>query len=162
MGMWMGKAKKAWRAAAVIMRLRRGEEGWTLIETLVVIGIGLLLMGSIAVYSFKATEIGMTTKARASVQGLCQALDLYFLDCGAYPTREQGLAALVKRPYLSPVPSAWNGPYIMGREIGADPWGREYRYTCPGPEGRPYELVCYGRDGREGGDGPDKDITSWD
>jgi len=84
------------------------------------------------------------------------------LDCGRYPTEEQGLKALVEKPILSPVPKKWNGPYIQTLEIPIDPWSNEYEYMVPGPGGLPFGIRSYGADAIEGGQDNDKDITTWE
>ena len=50
----------------------------------------------------------------------------------------------------------------MNKKIGADPWGHPFDYAVPGPEGLPFGLRSFGADGKEGGDGNDKDIASWE
>ena len=73
---------------------------------------------------------------------------------------EQGLKALWEKPYLYPVPSKWNGPYL-DTEIPPDPWGNEYQYKTPGPNNLPYEIFSFGADGEKGGEGKNADIYSW-
>ena len=89
-----------------------------------------------------------------------QALEEYYAECGSLPTTEQGLKALWEKPYLYPVPSKWNGPYL-DTEIPPDPWGNEYQYKTPGPNNLPYEIFSFGADGEKGGEGKNADIYSW-
>ena len=53
-----------------------------------------------------------------------------------------------------------NGPYWKKAQVPTDPWGNEYRYAAPGQHGA-YDLISLGADGKEGGEGPNKDITNW-
>jgi len=134
------------------------SRGMTLIEILVVlvlIGVGLGIVGG--------NFIGRGEKAKADaakieISQIGQALDLYKLEIGRYPTSSEGLQALVSAPAST---ANWNGPYWKKSQMPKDPWGNEYRYTAPGQKG-PYDIVSLGADGKEGGDGANKDITSAD
>jgi general secretion pathway protein G len=89
------------------------------------------------------------------------ALDNYQLDNGAFPTTEQGLAALQEKPARDPAPLNWRGPYLK-KAIPLDPWGRAYGYTSPGehtPTG--YDLWTLGRDAQVGGEDDNADVMSW-
>jgi general secretion pathway protein G len=84
-----------------------------------------------------------------------QALDLFKLEIGRYPAAGEGLEGLIKNP--GNVPN-WNGPYFRKENI-KDPWGNDYKYSSPGPNNAPFEIKSLGADGREGGEGPNADIT---
>mgnify|MGYP002623394913 FL=1 len=90
---------------------------------------------------------------------LSSALDLYRLDNYAYPTTEQGLAALVQKPTLAPVPPNWAANGYLDR-LPRDPWGREYQYLSPGLHG-PFDILSFGADGVAGGTGANADIGTW-
>jgi general secretion pathway protein G len=97
--------------------------------------------------------------ARQDIASLLQALKLYRLDNLRYPTTEQGLAALVTRPTLAPVPSNWKpGGYL--ERLPRDPWGHAYQYLSPGLHGE-IDVFSFGADGAAGGEGFDADIGSW-
>jgi len=138
----------------------QSQSGLTFIETIIVVAI--IMIFATAVTVVLVTVMGTTKEAAAKNQigTFDQALQLYNLQCGSFPTAEQGLAALRKKPTLEPVPEGWRGPYISG-DVPKDPWGHEYKYVVPGPEGDPFGIISYGADGLEGGDGDNKDITSW-
>ena len=102
------------------------------------------------------TDARMKT-ARLQIASFSNSLDLYYLDVGRYPTAQEGLAALVKRP---PGVDVWNGPYLRGGAVPIDPWRNAYVYLAPGAHGA-YDLMSYGSDGREGGEGPAADIANW-
>lgn len=137
-----------------------GEDGWTFIETLVVLGIVLILTATVgfmaARYLGKAREVA----ARSQIETLSLALQSYYLDCGTFPSEDQGLQALWEKPSLSPVPMGWTGPYLM-KKPPLDPWGNEYVYEVPGPNGLPFAILSFGSDGNPGGEGPDADLTSY-
>jgi general secretion pathway protein G len=96
--------------------------------------------------------------AKIEIGQIGQTLDLFKLEVGRYPSQQEGLQALVTQPAGV---NNWNGPYWKKPTIPKDPWGNDYLYVFPGAHGS-YDLISYGADGREGGDGADKDITSWD
>ncbi len=137
------------------------EEGWTFMETLIVIAIILILTATVGFIAINHMEKARTAAARTQIESLSTALEAYYIDCGNYPTLEQGLSALRKKPETSPSSDNWGGPYLY-KDVPKDPWGYEYEYLIPSPDGSPYGLRSYGADGTEGGTGKDKDIKSWE
>ncbi len=143
-------------------------EGFTYVETIAVIAIGAVLAAGSLVSASKLISSARKTAARNQISQYSAALQTYFLDCGRFPTTEQGIAALWQKPVLYPVPENWNGPYL-DREPGNDPWGTDFKYLSAEsslmpaevPENLPFVLISYGADGREGGKGDDSDIVSW-
>ena len=101
-------------------------------------------------------------KAIIQIKNFETALKLFKLDNGFYPSTEQGLEALVKKPTTGRIPQNWReGGYLEGGKVPLDPWGHPYIYICPGLHGD-FDIISYGRDGVEGGTGPDADIKSWE
>jgi general secretion pathway protein G len=128
------------------------QEGFTLIEIMVVIAI-LGLLAVIVVQNLRgATDRAKRTKAMADIAELKTALDRYYIDNGSYPTTDQGLQALVSPP-------AQNGADPEGyvRHIPTDPWNNPYVYQS---DGNSYTLKSYGADGVEGGTGKNADIDA--
>jgi len=111
--------------------------------------------------AFRYVAKSRQVTAKSQIETLALALDAYALDCHGYPTTDQGLDALWSRPTVQPVPDGWNGPYVT-RRVSADPWGHPYEYRVPGPDGLPFALRSFGADGREGGEGNDRDFSSWE
>jgi general secretion pathway protein G len=134
-----------------------GQAGFTLIEMLVVLVIIGLVMGLVGPRVLNYLSDSRTKAARLQIASFGNSLDLFALDVGRYPTTQEGLAALVRRP---PGADVWNGPYIRGNIIPTDPWRNAYVYVAPGVHGT-YDLISYGSDGREGGEGSGADISSW-
>lgn len=126
---------------------RPSRRGFTLVEVLVVLAIVGLVMGLAGPRVLNAFADAKVKTARLQIESFGAALDLFYLDAGRYPTSEEGLSALVRRPLDL---AAWNGPYAKGSSVPKDPWGRPYTYRAPGPSG-PYEIASLGADGREGG-----------
>jgi general secretion pathway protein G len=144
-----------------VNRKTRRRDGFTLIEMLVIIAIIAVLAAVVAPEVFKNVGDANAGAAKQQIELLGTALDSYRLDNHAYPTTDQGLAALRTEPATGTRPPRWRGPYLR-RAVPDDPWGKPYLYVSPGrhnPQG--YDLSSLGRDGREGGEGEDADVTSW-
>ena len=137
-------------------------------ETLAVLAIGAVLAAGVGVSATHIMETARRYSAQESISQYKAALQSYYLDCGTFPTTEQGLSALWQKPNLIPIPNGWNGPYV-DREIKKDPWQNEYLYFRKGsasfpedcPSALPYAIISYGADGIKGGNGSDEDIVSW-
>ncbi len=142
-------------------RTRRRASGFTLIEIMVVVIILGILAALIVPRVVGRTDDARVAAAKQDIAQLMQALKLYRLDNGRYPTQEQGLRALVEKPVSDPVPQNWKqGGYLDPPVLRKDPWGNEYQYLNPGVHGD-VDVFSYGRDGVPGGTGPDADIGSW-
>jgi len=140
----------------------RDNRGFTLIELMVVVVILGILAGLIIPKIMGKPEEAKRLKARMQVEQLEQALKLYYLDNGEYPTTEQGLNALVEKPATEPVPKRWKeGGYLEKKKIPADPWDNPFVYVSPGVHDKDFDLVSYGADKEEGGEGKYADVESW-
>ena len=133
------------------------QEGWTFVETLIVIGIILILTSTVGLMAFRYVDKARVVATRNQIDELSMALHSYYLDCKGYPSAQQGLDALWEKPVLEPVPSEWDGPYLT-KKIQNDPWGHPYKYTVPGPNGLPFGIASFGPSGVEGAEGS---IASW-
>jgi general secretion pathway protein G len=135
-------------------RRRSNQDGFTLIEIMVVILI-LGLLATIVVQSLRgATDKAKRVKAQADIAEIKTGLDRYYLDVGSYPTSDQGLQALVTPPQTGNVPANYEaGGYLQS--IPKDPWGNPYFYQS---DGNSYVLKSFGADGAEGGEGKNADI----
>jgi general secretion pathway protein G len=121
------------------------SKGFTILEIIVVIVIIGLLWALVATNFMGKVDEARQVDASAQIGLLGQALDLYRLEKGKYPSSEEGLNAI--QPYLK-------------KELPKDPWGNEFHYKSPGDHGE-YDLISYGLDNTEGGEGNDLDIVSW-
>ena len=137
--------------------LLRRQRGFTLIELMVVLVIIGVLAALIVPNVLDRTDDARATAARTDINNLVQALKLYKLDNQRYPTAEQSLDALVKKPTAGTPPTNWR-PYLD--KLPADPWGRAYQYINPGVKGE-IDVFSLGADGQAGGDGKNADIGSW-
>ncbi|MDH3585265.1 MAG: type II secretion system protein GspG [Phycisphaerae bacterium] len=122
-------------------RGRRRARGFSLVEIMVVIIIIGLLAGAVALKVSGYVDRARLDRARSDIATIVTAVETYYADQGQYPSNDQGLSVL-------PLKSI------------TDPWGRPYIYNQPGRT-EPFEVICFGADGREGGDGPDTDVLSW-
>jgi general secretion pathway protein G len=131
--------------------------GFTLLELLVVLGIIALLAALVAPQVLRYLSDARVSTANAQVKNIAAALELYYLDTGAYPPNDAGLDALVNAPQNV---AAWKGPYLKTKSGLVDPWGKTYQYKFPGERGA-YDVFTMGRDGKSGGTGEDVDIGNW-
>lgn len=131
--------------------------GFTLIEVMVVIVILGVLAALVVPRVMNRPDEARVVAAKQDIAQIMQALKLYRLDNGRYPSTEQGLQALVTRPTTEPVPGNWKS-YLD--RLPMDPWGKPYQYLNPGVKGE-IDVFSFGADGQSGGTGTDADIGSW-
>ncbi len=137
---------------------RKHEDGFTLVELMVVIVIIGLLATIVALNVLPSGDKARVTKAKADIATIENGLELYRLQMSTYPTTSQGLASLVAAPAGSDAARYQRGGYV--KKLPEDPWGRAYLYASPGQHGEA-DVWSYGADGKEGGEGIDADIGSW-
>ena len=136
------------------------SRGFTLIEIMIVVVIIGILVGLLAPTIMDRPDQARVVAARNDIQAIMSALKLYRLDNATYPSAEQGLQALVKRPETGNIPRNWKPGGYLDR-LPKDPWGAaEYQYLNPGVHGE-IDVFSYGRDGKPGGEGYDADIGTW-
>jgi general secretion pathway protein G len=139
----------------------RRLRGFTLIEIMVVITILGILAALIVPRVVGRTDDAKIAASKQDIASIMQALKLYRLDNGRYPSTDQGLQALITRPATEPVPSNWKaGGYLERSSVPKDPWGHPYQYLSPGTKGE-IDVFSLGADQQPGGEGPDADIGSW-
>lgn len=135
------------------------SRGMTLIEILVVLVIMGILASLIAPKFLGKTDDAKKVAAKSDVSNIMQSLEIYKLDTGRYPTAEQGLAALISKPELAPVPSNYkDGGYL--KKLPKDPWGNDYQYNNPSQHDDDIDVYSFGKDGPTGK--KDDYIGSWD
>jgi general secretion pathway protein G len=133
------------------------QKGFTLVELIVVVIIIGLLAGLVVPQFIKQEEKATAKAAKAQIELLGTALDTFRLDVGRYPSSQEGLQALNQKPAGV---DRWDGPYLK-KDVPSDPWGKPYIYKSPGDHG-PFDIISYGADGVPGGDGTNRDVTSWE
>lgn len=133
------------------------QEGFSLIEIMVVVVILGILAALVVPKIASRPDEARVVKAKQDVLTIQNALELYKLDNGFYPSTDQGLLALVKKPSTNPVPTHWQS-YL--KSVPKDPWGRNYVYLNPGQHGE-IDVFSYGADGKLGGTQVNQDIGNW-
>jgi general secretion pathway protein G len=129
----------------------QGENGFTLLELLVVLAIIGLLGALIGPRLFERLEGSKVVTAQTQVRMLKTALDTMRLDIGRYPSAEEGLDLLVRAPSDPQLRLRWHGPYLEG-ELPPDPWGNPYQYGPTGRDLNAITLYSFGPTGKPGGD----------
>ncbi|RWF74541.1 MAG: type II secretion system protein GspG [Mesorhizobium sp.] len=132
------------------------EDGFTLVELLVVLAIIALIATLAAPQVLRYLGSARTNAAKAQIRNIESALELYYVDNAKYPTAEEGLSALVTAPAGD---DRWNGPYLKGTSGLNDPWGKPYSYDVK-TDASGVSIRTFGRDGKRDGTGEDQDITN--
>ena len=142
---------------------QRRQAGFTMLEILIVVTIIGALMAIVANRFLSRQVDAKVSLTTTQLRQLEQALELYRLDNGRYPTTEQGLRALAREPTSAPAPRRYPpGAYVEARLL-RDPWDQEFHYMLPGEHNaHAFDLYSYGPDGQEGGEALDADIVNWD
>ena len=135
----------------------QSQRGFSLIEIMVVIVIMGIMAALVVPNLLNRPDQARTIAAKQDILAISQALKLYRLDNGRYPTTEQGLDALQTKPTIPPAPHNWQ-PYLD--RLPMDPWGNPYHYLNPGVHGE-VDVFSFGADGVAGGEGVNSDIGSW-
>jgi general secretion pathway protein G len=139
---------------------RHPEAAFTLIEVLVVVAILGILAAIVVPQFMNRPDEARRVAAKADIGAIVQALKLYRLDNGFYPSTDQGLTALVQRPASAPVPGNWKQGGYLDR-LPKDPWGSDYQYLSPGVKSD-IDVFSLGADRTRGGEGNAADIGNWD
>jgi len=141
---------------------KMNKRGFTLIEILVVVAIIAILAALVGPKIIGTTDDAKVTEAKVQIRNLETALKLFKLRQGFYPSTEQGLEALIRKPTIGRIPENYReGGYLESSNVPRDPWNNDFIYISPGLHGD-YDLISYGADGVAGGEGFDADIESWD
>jgi len=124
------------------MRTKRKNQGFTLLEIMLVVSIIVILLGLAISKLGNPTGFAKQTAVQADVQSIGTQLQLYESMNGFFPTTAQGLQALVTQPSNDPRPTRW---FQYFKQVPKDPWGSDYIYRCPGQKDR-YDLFSAGPD----------------
>ena len=138
----------------IMKQLTKRQTGFTLIEVMVVVVILGILAAVVVPNIMDEPEKARINKAKQDIRALEEALNRYKLDNYDYPSTEQGLESLVKKPTGSPEPKRWKGPYV--KKINQDPWQNDYEYLNPGTHGK-VDVFSGGQDAGS----PEDDIGNW-
>lgn len=148
------------KASTAYRHFSRPQQGFTLIEIMVVVVILGILAALVAPQVIRRIDDAQVAKVKQDIRAYETALNLFRLDNFKYPSSDQGLKALVTNPGDASVRNWKPGGYIDS--IKQDPWGNEYHYQYPGTHGKEYDLWSLGADNQDGGEGVNADIGNWD
>jgi general secretion pathway protein G len=137
------------------------NRGFTLIEIMVVVVILGVLAAIVVPQFLSRPDEAKVTKTKVDIKSIEEALGLFKLDNGFYPSTDQGLKALVSKPETGRIPARYSASAYL-KNVPVDPWGNPYVYLSPGVINRDYDLISYGADGQPGGESFDADIKSWE
>ena len=152
------KVREAMSARTLSMgSVRRSEQGFTLVELLVVLAILAMIVALVTPQVIKYLGRAKVDAAKIEIQNIGSALDLYRLDVSRYPLQQEGLEALIEAPVGV---DRWNGPYVKQKKMPADPWGHPYVYRFPAAHGE-YDLSSVGPDAPTGTASDNPAIVSW-
>lgn len=136
--------------------------GFTLLELIIVISIPAILTALVAPRIIKRIDDAKIAEAKLQIKNFETALKLFKIDNGFYPSTEQGLDALIRKPVIGRIPHNYReGGYLEQKRIPLDPWGNPYIYISPGVHAE-FEIISLGADGKEGGEGKNADIKIWE
>jgi general secretion pathway protein G len=137
--------------------LRVSEQGFTLLEIMVVVVIIGLLVAAVAPQFMGQITKAEVGRAKQDLRQIETSLNLYRLDNFRYPSTSEGLQALVTNPGETAAP---NWKQVL-KSLPVDPWGQPYLYASPGQHGD-FDVFTYGADRQEGGEGNNADIGNWE
>jgi len=136
--------------------------GFTLLEVMIVVVILAVLAAIVAPKIIGRIDDAKITDAKVQIGNFETALKFFKIDNDFYPDTQQGLDALIEKPTTGRIPQKYReGGYLEQKKIPLDPWGNPYVYVSPGLHGD-YDIMSYGADGKEGGEGVNADIKSWE
>jgi general secretion pathway protein G len=140
------------------MKKLRNNQGFTLLEIIVVVAIIAILAAYIAPKVAGRVDDARISKAKSDIRVLESSLELYKLDNFVYPSSAQGLDALVNKPSGEGTKNWRDGGYI--KKLNKDPWGNEYQYVYPGSNGE-FDVFSLGADAAVGGEDEAADVGNW-
>ena len=139
--------------------MKNKKRGFTLVEIMVVVVIIGLISALVGPRLVGQSESARITTTRTQISNFEQALQLFHLNNGFFPTTEQGLNALISKPNMPPEPKNYQaGGYLKARSVPKDPWGNDYIYLSPGDKSE-FDIISYGPAGR-GGRGEEASIIT--
>ena len=141
----------------LFVKISPRQQGFTLLEMLVVLVIIGLLAGLVGPRLFGKVDSSKVSTAETQIKMIKGALETMRLDINRFPTVDEGLKILYDQPSQEQVKNLWQGPYL-DEPVPLDPWEKPYQYSIPGKNNQPFALYSFGADGQPGGEGTAADI----
>jgi general secretion pathway protein G len=145
-----------WHFKNKTKKVLEDDQGYTLLELLVVLVILTLIVGIAGPMVLRQFGKAKSDTARIEVNRLVTDLEFFRVDVGRFPTESEGLSALLSQPADA---VGWSGPYLPKSSQTLDPWGTTYVYAVAA-DGQTVTVSSLGADGAAGGSGEDTDISS--
>ena len=138
--------------------IAKNQAGFTLTEMLIVIML-IALVGTFVtsnvISRFNRAKVEAT---KVQMRNLKTVLNQFRLDCGFYPTTEQGLDALMDKPAGGRECKNYDPEgYIDAKNPPKDGFDHEFIYES---DGNKYVIKSLGNDNTPGGEGLDQDLSS--
>src|SRR5205823_13181833 len=111
------------------MRTKIKQQGFTLLEIMLVVSIIVIILGVAISKLGNTTAIAKSMRVQADVEAIKTQLQLHESMNGFYRTTEQGSQALVTQPQNDPRHARW---YQLFKEMPTDPGGHGTIYRNAG------------------------------
>lgn len=131
------------------------RKAFSLIELMIVIIILGLLASMVMPNLIGKADDAKRDLVCIQMNSVNEALKMFKLDNGVYPSMEEGLEALRVNPDPELYVNYAAGSYIEGTKPPQDSWGTPFVYI--NKEGV-IDLISFGADRKEGGEGEGADI----
>ena len=138
----------------------KNRSGFTMVELMAVLII-LGLLATVVVKNFMGqTDKAKVTTTKANLKVLHEAVLMFKLDTGRYPTEEEGLTALIEEP--TDVEGWQPGGYLQFTDVPTDAWNNDFDYQLNPESGKAFVIISYGADSEPEGEDYDEDLYSTD
>lgn len=131
-----------------------GQAGFSLMEILIALTLLGLASAFVATKIFDRLYEGQVQATKVQMGALAGTLKDFKRKCGFYPTTDQGLESLVKKPSGRDCKDYPPSGFLDG-ELPKDPWNEDYIYES---DGNDFNICSNGQDRTQGGEGNDVDI----
>lgn len=137
-------------------RALKNQSGFSLIELMIVIAILGLLIGIVGPKLISNFDKAKVATTRVNMKNISNTLKTYRLDCGMYPTTEQGLEALVSKPTVGEECRNYAPGGYLEKSVPQDAFNNNFLYES---DGSTFQIISLGSDRKEGGADYDADIV---
>lgn len=133
---------------------RPANRGFTFIEIMLVVLIIGILTAVVVPRMVGQSDKARVSATKAQMESLRTALQQFEVRAGRFPTTQEGLEALVKKP-SDVTDDEWDKTMDS---VPRDAWKQEFIFKSPGDDGRDFDLISKGKDKQEN---TDDDLTNF-